>query len=49
MKKFVNERYYYEFTGQDQKSENEEEIPATVIDEDQDSIDEKIEKIRRSF
>ena len=49
MKKFVNERYYYEFTGQDQKSEDEEEILAMVIDEDQDSIDEKIEKNRRCF
>ena len=43
MKQFVNELYDYEFTGEVkiEESEDEEEITAMVIDEDQGNVDEK--------
>ena len=43
MKKFVNELYDYELRGKIKikQSGDEKEIPARVIDEDQDSIEEK--------
>ena len=46
MKKFVNEMHNYQFTGEVQieESEDEEEIPTMVIDDDQDSVDEKTEE-----
>ena len=45
MKQLVNEMYKYEFTREVkiEQSEDEEEIPTRVIDEDQDSVDEKTE------
>ena len=46
MKKFVNEMHNYQFTGEVQieESEDEEEIPTMVIDDDQNSVDEKTEE-----
>ena len=46
MKKFVNEMHNYQFTGEVQieESEDEEEIPTMVTDDDQDSVDEKTEE-----
>ena len=46
MKQFFNELCDYEFTGEVkiEESEDEEEIPTMVIDEDQDSVDEKTEE-----
>ena len=43
MKKFVNELYDYELRGKIKikQSGDEKEIPTRVIDEDQDSIEEK--------
>ena len=43
MKKFVNELYDYELRGKIKikQSGDEKEIPTMVIDEDQDSIEEK--------
>ena len=43
MKKFVNELYEYELRGKIkiEQSGDEKEIPTMVIDEDQDSIEEK--------
>ena len=43
MKQFVNELYDYEFTEEVkiEESEDEEEITAMVIDEDQGNVDEK--------
>ena len=43
MKKFVNELYDYELLGKIKikQSGDEKEIPTMVIDEDQDSIEEK--------
>ena len=45
MKQVVNELNDYEFKGEVkiEESKNEEEIPTMVIDNDQDSIDEKTE------
>ena len=46
MKQFVNELYDYELTGEVkiEESEDEEEIPTIVIDQDQDNVDEKMEE-----
>ena len=46
MKQFVNELYDYELTEEVkiEESEDEEEIPTIVIDQDQDNVDEKMEE-----
>ena len=51
MKQFVNELYDYEFTGEVKinKTEDEEEISAVVIDEDQDTMGEKSEEKWKIF
>ena len=51
MKRFVNERYDYEFTGEVKinKTEDEEEISTVVIDEDQDTMGEESEEKWKIF
>ena len=46
IKQFVNKLFVYEFTGEVkiEEIEDEEEIPAMVLDEDQDNVDEKTEE-----